>query len=62
MTIVTLSHSNDSYLMRLNERTGKYETDMPVTRVGKIGVSYPRKKQFTLEQLLEKGWTTKDQK
>lgn len=52
----SLSHPNDEYLMRLNPKTGLYETDLPKERVGKIGVTYPKKKQFTLVELLSKGW------
>lgn len=53
-----LYHINDPYLMEL-QNGGYYETTMPKEKVGKIGVSYPRKKKFLLEELQSKGYKTK---
>jgi hypothetical protein len=50
-----LKNENDRYLMELHS-DGYYRTQMPETKVPKIGVTKPKKKKFTYQQLIDKGY------
>lgn len=54
-----LYHPDDLYSMVYNYEYDCYQTSRPNTTVGKIGNSYPPKKKYSLNELLELGYKPK---